>query len=108
MTALFLIVFGVWMLGTGVHENAADATHFIVSQKSFVIWIFGLAVLFGLMQIAELKTVIRPLAVLALTALVVGRYKEVAANVNDFRRSFGIGSTPNNLLNFPIKAAKNG
>lgn len=90
MTELFLLIFGVWAIAVGIHENAATATHFVFTQKAFTIWIFGLAVLYGGTKIPGWAPVIKPLAMLALTALALGRYKEVVANIKAFKLAFHI------------------
>ncbi len=98
MTPLFFIVIGAWMLAVGVHNNGVSALHFLTEQKAFVVWVFGLAILFGLMEVPKLRPVVKPLTVLALTALAVGRYRVVMDNVDAFKSHFGIttSGTPTN------------
>ena len=90
MLAVFIILYGAWITAVGYHGNSATAITFLAAQKSYVVWLIAVFILYMVYQVDTLKPVVKPIIFLALFALVVKNISNIETQLKQSVQEFGL------------------
>jgi hypothetical protein len=77
MTGLALIIFGVYMVAVGYHDNGSTSLQFISTQKGYIPWIVAILILWALYQVKTVRPFIGAIAGLLIVALIVKNFPAI-------------------------------
>lgn len=90
MNGLSLALIGLWMIGTGWHDNASTGYAFIFKQKTFFPWLVAVLIIYALYQVPGLRTPIKAIVSLALVAIVLKQWPTIEQSYINFKQSAGV------------------
>ena len=105
MGGLLIALAGLWLLGTGYHENGSPASTFVLAQKEFLAWLIAAAILYALAQVKTIRPAVIAITALALLAIVVHQWPTITAqwaNVSAGSATASSATAPSATLTTPL------
>jgi hypothetical protein len=85
MSALILILAGVWLIGVGYHTNGTAAAQWAGQQKAVLPWLLAVIVLWALWKVETLRPLLKPVITLAAVAIVLAQWKNIESTAKNLQ-----------------------